>query len=44
VVLVTVEREDAIADVVRRLVEMGAGILDVRRRTTDLEELFRRER
>ncbi len=44
VVQVTVEREAAIADIVRRLVETGAGVLDVRRRTADLEELFRRER
>jgi ABC-2 type transport system ATP-binding protein len=40
----TVAREEEIADVVRRLVGMGAGVLDVRRRAADLEELFRRSR
>jgi ABC-2 type transport system ATP-binding protein len=38
---VTVEQEHDIADVVRRLVELGAGIIDVRRRTVDLEQIFR---
>jgi ABC-2 type transport system ATP-binding protein len=44
VLQLTVEREDAIAELVKQLVGMGAGVLDVRRRTADLEELFRRDR
>ena len=41
VVIASVENEAAIADVVRALVESGAGIIDVRRHTADLEGIFR---
>ena len=44
VLQLTVEREEAIAELVKQLVGVGAGVLDVRRRTADLEELFRRDR
>jgi ABC-type multidrug transport system ATPase subunit len=40
----TVAREEEVADVVRRLVALGAGVLDVHRRSTDLEDIFRRSR
>lgn len=41
VLLVRVESEEATAAVVRRLVESGVGIVEVRRHTTDLEGIFR---
>ena len=41
VVIVSVENEAAIAEVVRDLVATGAGIIDVRRHTADLEGIFR---
>lgn len=41
VVIVTVESESAIAELVRALVASGAGIIDVRRHTADLESIFR---
>ena len=41
VVIATVETEADIAEVVRGLVESGAGIVDVRRHTADLEGIFR---
>jgi len=40
-VVATVESEAAIADVVRALVGSGAGVIDVRRHTADLEGIFR---
>jgi len=36
-------REEEIADAVRRIVATGAGVIDVRRRTADLEQIFRSE-
>jgi ABC-2 type transport system ATP-binding protein len=42
VIHVTVGREEEIADVVRRVVATGAGVVDVRRHKADLEEIFRR--
>ncbi len=41
VVIVSVETESDIANVVRELVASGAGVIDVRRHTTDLESIFR---
>jgi ABC-2 type transport system ATP-binding protein len=41
VVIASVEDEQAIAQLVRALVESGAGIIDVRRHTADLEGIFR---
>jgi ABC-2 type transport system ATP-binding protein len=41
VLLATVEREEDIARLVRELVGAGAGVIDVRRHTTDLESIFR---
>ena len=41
VVIVSVDNEAAIADVVRELVQQGAGVIDVRRHTADLEGIFR---
>ena len=41
VVLASVETEQDIARLVRELVESGAGVIDVRRHTTDLESIFR---
>ena len=41
VVIASVETENDIAELVRELVESGAGIIDVRRHTTDLESIFR---
>ncbi len=41
IVIATVESEAAIAGVVRALVESGAGVIDVRRHTADLEGIFR---
>jgi ABC-2 type transport system ATP-binding protein len=41
VVIVTVETENDIAALVRELVAGGAGVIDVRRHTTDLESIFR---
>ncbi|MGZ5449694.1 MAG: ABC transporter ATP-binding protein [Thermoanaerobaculia bacterium] len=41
VVIVSVETESDIAELVRELVEAGAGVIDVRRHTTDLESIFR---
>ena len=38
----TVESEAAIAAAVKTLVDSGAGVIDVRRRTADLEKIFRR--
>ncbi|MFP5246072.1 MAG: hypothetical protein ACLGH0_05215, partial [Thermoanaerobaculia bacterium] len=43
VVIATVETEADIAEVVRALVESGAGVIDVRRHTADLEGIFRGE-
>ncbi|HEX7152847.1 MAG TPA: ABC transporter ATP-binding protein [Thermoanaerobaculia bacterium] len=43
VVVATVEDEAGIARVVRELVATGAGIVDVRRHTADLEGIFRGE-
>jgi len=40
-VIATVETEADIAAVVRGLVESGAGVIDVRRHTADLEGIFR---
>ncbi|MCU1245460.1 MAG: transporter ATP-binding protein [Acidobacteria bacterium] len=40
-VMVSVADETAIAELVRRLVGSGAGVIDVRRHTADLEHLFR---
>ena len=37
----SVAREEEIADAVRRIVATGAGVIDVRRRTADLEQIFR---
>ena len=39
--IVTVEQEADIAALVKQLVESGAGVIDVRRHTTDLESIFR---
>jgi len=41
VVVATVETDGDIATLVRRLVEDGAGVVDVRRHTADLEGIFR---
>jgi ABC-2 type transport system ATP-binding protein len=41
VLIATVETEADIAQLVRELVESGAGVVDVRRHTTDLESIFR---
>jgi len=41
VVTATVASEDEIAQLVARVVGTGAGVIDVRRRTTDLESIFR---
>jgi ABC-2 type transport system ATP-binding protein len=41
VVTATVASEDEIAQLVARIVGTGAGVIDVRRRTTDLESIFR---
>jgi ABC-2 type transport system ATP-binding protein len=41
VLIVAVEKETDIAELVRKLVEGGIGIIDVRRHTTDLESIFR---
>ncbi|HEV7237850.1 MAG TPA: ABC transporter ATP-binding protein [Thermoanaerobaculia bacterium] len=41
VLIVSVETENAIAELVRELVASGAGVIDVRRHTTDLESIFR---
>jgi ABC-2 type transport system ATP-binding protein len=41
VVIATVETEAEIARLVRELVASGAGVIDVRRHTTDLESIFR---
>ena len=41
VVIVSVETESDIAELVRKLVASGAGVIDVRRHTTDLESIFR---
>jgi len=40
-IVATVADEPAIAELVRRLVASGAGVIDVRRHTADLEHLFR---
>ena len=40
-VVASVETEEDIARLVRELVESGAGVIDVRRHTTDLESIFR---
>ena len=40
-VIATVETESDIAELVRELVESGAGVIDVRRHTADLESIFR---
>jgi len=42
VVNVTVASDDEIASMVRAIIESGAGVIDVRRRTADLEQIFRR--
>jgi ABC-2 type transport system ATP-binding protein len=39
--IASVETEEDIAELVRELVASGAGIVDVRRHTTDLESIFR---
>lgn len=41
VLIATVESEEDIARLVKELVETGAGVVDVRRHTTDLESIFR---
>jgi ABC-2 type transport system ATP-binding protein len=41
VVIATVEDEAAIAKLVKELVDSGAGVIDVRRHTADLESIFR---
>jgi ABC-2 type transport system ATP-binding protein len=41
VVIVTVEDESGIAKLVKELVDSGAGVIDVRRHTADLESIFR---
>jgi ABC-2 type transport system ATP-binding protein len=41
VLIVSLETENDIAELVRELVESGAGVIDVRRHTTDLESIFR---
>jgi ABC-2 type transport system ATP-binding protein len=43
VVIATVETENDIAELVRELAATGAGIIDVRRHTADLEGIFRGE-
>lgn len=40
-VIVSVATEGAVADIVRRLINSGADIVEVRRQTSDLESLFR---
>jgi ABC-2 type transport system ATP-binding protein len=42
VVSATVAREEDVAALIRRLVEAGAGVVGVRPRTADLEQMFRR--
>ena len=41
VIIASVEAESDIAELVRELVASGAGVIDVRRHTTDLESIFR---
>lgn len=41
VVIFSVETESDIAELVRKLVASGVGVIDVRRHTTDLESIFR---
>jgi len=41
VIIVSLETESDIAELVRELVDGGAGVIDVRRHTTDLESIFR---
>ncbi len=41
ILIATVENEAAIAELVRNLVATGAGVIDVRRHTADLEGIFR---
>jgi ABC-2 type transport system ATP-binding protein len=41
VVIASVETEADVAELVRALVASGAGVIDVRRHTADLEEIFR---
>ena len=41
VVRMTVANDEEIANEVRKLVESGAGVVDVRRQTADLEQIFR---
>ncbi|MCU1349832.1 MAG: ABC-type multidrug transport system, ATPase component, partial [Acidobacteria bacterium] len=41
VVTMTVESDGDVAALIRRLVESGAGVVDVRRHTADLEGIFR---
>ncbi|HVR38360.1 MAG TPA: ABC transporter ATP-binding protein [Thermoanaerobaculia bacterium] len=41
IVITVVTKEDEIADLVRRIVASGAGVIGVRRHTTDLENIFR---
>ena len=41
VVHASVAREEEIAELVRRVVATGAGVIDVRRRAADLEQIFR---
>jgi ABC-2 type transport system ATP-binding protein len=43
VITVSVESEGDIAQLVSRIVATGAGVIDVRRRTADLESIFRGE-
>ncbi|HET7711748.1 MAG TPA: ABC transporter ATP-binding protein [Thermoanaerobaculia bacterium] len=42
VLTLTAENEAALAAIIRRLVEAGAGVVEVKPLTTDLEEIFRR--
>jgi ABC-2 type transport system ATP-binding protein len=41
VVMATVSSDDEIAQLVARIIATGAGVIDVRRRTADLESIFR---
>ncbi|HWS73478.1 MAG TPA: hypothetical protein VN605_15310, partial [Thermoanaerobaculia bacterium] len=41
VLTITVDSDADVAALVRRVVESGAGIIDVRRQTADLESIFR---
>ena len=43
VVIANVATEGDIAELVARIVGTGAGVIDVRRRTADLESIFRGE-